>query len=68
MPNDRPMIVAGFIAYREYAFTNPNTFELELSRTEHDCMTEEQAKKAVEELKQEFPGDTVYYEAANISI
>lgn len=68
MPNDRPMIVPGFVAYREYAFTHPITHDLEVSRDEWDCMTEEQAKKAVEDLKQEYPDDRVYYEAANISI
>jgi hypothetical protein len=66
MPNDRIYYVDGFIVYREYAFQNPITFDLELSREEHDCYTEEQAKKAVEELKLEYPGDKVYYEAGRI--
>ena len=66
MPTDRRYYVDGFIAYREYVFQNPYTFELETSRDEHECYTEEQAKKAVEALKTEFPDDRVYYEAARI--
>lgn len=66
MPNDRIYYVEGFIAYREYAFQNPVTFELEVSRDEHECYTEEQAKKAVEELKLEYPDDKVYYEPGHI--
>lgn len=68
MPNDRPMIVSGFVVYREYGFLNPHSGEYDLTRDEHDCMTEDEAKKTLEDLKQEFPGDTVYYEVANISI
>lgn len=66
MPNDRLTYVNGFVAYREYYFMNPHTFEPECSRDEHECYTEEQAKKAVESLKQEFPDDKVYYEECRV--
>lgn len=66
MPTDRRYYVDGFIVYREYAFTNPHTFEPELAREEQDCYTEEQAKQAVAATQKEFPDDKVYYEAGRI--